>query len=226
MQNARSKNEEGFSLLELLIGMTITLILLAVVSSLVSRATSVNSREERKGDALVSAQAALNVMSREIGNSGFGIFTDAVSQTPNNGLVLPDSNANRIHFRSNFENVGDYVHAADDSVVNTIEPGEDVTYYFDNATQSIVRYDPNPKVGAPTTSVIVNRISNVTFQYYNYTTSSSTVTETSTPTSATGRVRITVQVTLDPIVGQPDNQVVTFSSDITLRNSSYMLRQY
>ena len=51
--------------------MAITLILLAVISSAIARATSVNARETRKADALVSAQAALSVMSREIGNSGF-----------------------------------------------------------------------------------------------------------------------------------------------------------
>ncbi|MEO8041024.1 MAG: prepilin-type N-terminal cleavage/methylation domain-containing protein [Acidobacteriota bacterium] len=224
MQILRSKNE-GFSLIELMIGMTVTLILLGVISSIVFRSTSVRARESRKADALVSAQAALNVMTREIANSGFGLFTDSVSQIPSNGLIIADSNTNRIRLRSNFENVGDYSPPTNGTVINTNDPGEDITYFFDNATKSIVRYDAYGPDG-PETSVVVNKISNVTFSYFNYTSSSSTVTETSTPTSATGRVRLTVVVELDPVVGQPDNQVVTFTSDVTLRNSNYMLRQY
>lgn len=221
------KNSKGFSLLELLIAMTITLVLLAVISTAVSRATSVNARETRKADALVSAQAALSVMTREIGNSGFGVYIDSTTQTPSNGIVIADSNANKIRIRSNFQNVGDYSESGTGTVTGIMSPGEDITYYFDSVTKSIVRYDPNVPTGTPTTSVVVNKISNVTFDYFNYTSSSSTVTETPTaPTTATGRVRITVTVTLDPVVGQPDNQSVTFSSDVTLRNSSYMLRQY
>lgn len=224
MKNSASTNA-GFSLIELLIGMTVTLLLLGVISSIVFRSTSVRARESRKADALVSAQAALNVLTREIANSGFGIAIDTTTNTPSNGIVIADSNANRIRIRSNFDNVGGYSPPSNSTVINTNGPGEDITYFFDAATQSIVRYDPNAE-GGPETSVVVNRISNVTFQYFNYTSSSSTVTETSTPTSATGRVRLTVVVQLDPVAGQPDNQVVTFTSDVTLRNSNYMLRQY
>ncbi len=220
------KNNAGFSLLELVIGMTVTLILLAVLSSVLHRATGVNAREGRKADALVSAQAAMNVVSREIGNSGFGIYTDATTQTPSNGIVLADSSANQIRIRSNFDNVGDYSVPPGSTVLSTNQPGEDVTYFFEPATRSIVRYDRNPPTGTDATSVVVNQISSVRFQYFNYTTSSSTVTETATPTSATGRVRITVEVELDPVVGQARNETVTFTSDVTLRNSNYMLRQY
>lgn len=226
MPNSALKNARGFTLIELLIGMTITLVLLAIASTVISRATSVNAREGRKAEALVSVQAALNVMSREIGNSGFGIFTDATTQTPSNGIVFSDSGAKQIHIRSNFDNVGDYALPPGSTVLETNQPGEDVTYYFDAETSSIVRFDPNAEAGMPKTSVVVNKVSDVTFQYFNYTSSSSTVTETTTPTSATSRVRITVMVKLDPVPGQPDNQTVSFTSDVTLRNSNYMLRQY
>jgi type II secretory pathway pseudopilin PulG len=226
MPGSKLQDARGFSLIELTIGMTITLVLLGVISSLMFRATAVNTRESRKADALVSAQAALNVMSREIGNSGFGLFMDNVSQTPSNGIVIADSGATRIRIRSNYDNVGDYSLPPGSTVLDINRPGEDVTYFFDAATSSIVRYDPNPPAGTPNTSAVVNRISNVTFRYFNYTTSTSTVVETPGPTTGTGRIRITIQVTLDPVAGQPDNQVVTFTSDVTLRNSNYMLRQY
>ncbi len=209
-----------------MIGMTITLMLLGVMSSVVFRATGVNQRETRKADALVSAQAALNLMSREIGNAGFGIYMDAITQTPSNGIVIADSNSQQIRVRSNFDNVGDYSLPVGSTVLATNESGEDVTFFFDPSTRSIVRYDFNAPSGTPASSVVVNRISNVTFQYFNYTSSSSTVTPSATPTSATGRVRITVLVELEPVPGQAINEVVSFSSDVTLRNSNYMLRQY
>lgn len=105
----------------------------------------------------------------------------------------------------------------------TEDEGEEVTYFFDSTNQSIVRYAPND----PTeTSVIVNRISDVTFSYFDYTGSSSTATERTTPTNDTGRVRITVTVKLEEVSGQPTNQTVTYTSDVTIRNSDYMLNQY
>lgn len=204
MKLSENKKEAGFSLLELIIAMTITLVLLGLVSGLLSRALGTRRRESRKADALTSAQAALNVMSREIGNSGYGLTT--------NGIVTADSNSQILHFRSNVEN--------DNGITNSA--GEDLAYYFDLETQSIVRYDPNDN---PQTAVIVNRISDVTFRYFDYT-DSSTPIERTTPTNDTGRVRINITIQLEPVQGQPDNQVVSFISDVTLRNSEYMLRQY
>jgi prepilin-type N-terminal cleavage/methylation domain-containing protein len=221
------RNQKGFSLVEMTVAMTITLILMALVATLFSRALGTRARESRRTDALTSAQAALDVMSREIGNSGYGIHyvNAANAKVAANGLVLADSGQNKIHLRANVEN-SDYC---------TASPGEDVTYYFDSTTSSIVRYDANGipnaspcQFGTAVTSVVVNRISNVTFTYFDYTGSSSTpspASGSSTPTLDTGRVRINVTVTLDPVPGQPSG-TVTLTSDVTLRNSNYMLNQY
>jgi prepilin-type N-terminal cleavage/methylation domain-containing protein len=220
MKRLKKKSSAGFSLIELLISMTLILILLGVVSNLLGKSLSIRSRESRKADALASAQAALNVLSREIGNAGFGISTAADSKEPNNGIVTADSSATRVHFRSNIENVGT---TANPNVLETNLAGEDITYFYDATTQSIVRYDPHD---SPTTSVIVNKISNVTFTYWDYTGSNSTGTSSSTPSDNTGRVQITVAVTLDPVYGQPNPASISFTSDVTLRNSKYMLNQY
>lgn len=210
VKTGKSQTYEGFSLVELIIAMTVMLVALGLVSTLFSGAISTRKRESQRTDALTSAQAALNVMSREIANSGYGI---AINGLKNNGIVTADSTKKMLHFRANIFN----------SDLSTDSPGEDLTYFYDSATQSIVRYDPND---SPQTSVIVNRISDVTYTYFNYSGSSSTPTQTSVPTIDTGRVRITVSVTMDPVQGQPDGQFVTFTSDVTLRNSDYMLNQY
>ncbi len=205
MKQKKDCKSEGFSIVELIISMTVTLVLLGVVSTLFAGAINSRKRESRRTDALSSAQAALNVMSREIANAGFGLNY--------NGLVPADSDADQLHFRSNVTNIN--------SDTNSV--GEDLTYFFDNTTKSIVRFD---RYDTPQTSVIVNRISNVNFQYFSYTGSSSTATETTVPSKDTGRITITVTVTLEKVQGQPDGQFVTLKSDITLRNSEYMLNQY
>lgn len=204
MKNTDTR-QSGFSLLELMIAMTITLVLLALVTTLFSGSMSIRERESAKTDALTSAQAALNVMSREIGNAGFGLNS--------NGIVSADSNANQLHFRSNWDN-GDLV---------TDASGEDITFYFDPTTESIVRFDAH---AGTTTSAVVNGISNVTFQYFDYSGSTSTPTLVAVPGVDTGRVRITVTVNLEDVQGQPTGQSVEYTSDVTLRNSEFMRNQY
>ena len=110
--------------------------------------------------------------------------------------------------------------------------GEDVTYFFDADTRSIVRYDPHgletsPGVFEGKTSVVVNRISNVTFKYFDYEGGTSEATgPLTTPNETTARVRIEVDVELDQVYGQRNTEHVTFASDVTFRNNNYMLSQY
>lgn len=197
------ESEQGFSLIELIISMAISVLMLGVAAAVFSGALSSRSREASKTDAITSTQAALNVMTREIGNSGFGLTT--------NGIVIADSTNRRLHFRANIYN--------DDAA--TTSPGEDVTFFFDDATGSVVHYDSNTNA----TSGVVNRISDVQFGYYDYVGGVQTG-PTSVPTANTGRVEITLTVYLLDVQGQPSNQTVTVRSDVTLRNSPYMRSQY
>jgi hypothetical protein len=75
--------------------------------------------------------------------------------------------------------------------------------------------------------VIVNKISNITFSYFDYQDDGTVTAEpgNAAPTSQTGRVRLTVEVQLEPVQNEP-NETVRFTSEINLRNSGYMLRQY
>ena len=227
MKRTVSTGSSGFSLVELMIAMTVMLLALGIVSSLLAQAMSVRSRESRTADALATAQAALGVMSREIGNSGFGLYESEQSPVALNGIVEDDSDATRIRIQSNLEHSGG-VHTSPGPTTLTInEPGEDVTYFFDADTKSIVRYDANALgAGVGQTSVVVNKISSVEFKYYDYSGPNSDPVEVTTPTENTGRIKITVTVELDKVVGQPDGQAVTFASEVTLRNNRYMLQQY
>lgn len=203
-----SNGMEGFSLIELILSLVLTLIILGIAVATFSSALSTRQRESSNTDAITSVQAALNIMSREIGNSGYGLN--------NNGIVLTDSTNKRLRFRNNTTNTG--------GNNTTSDPGEDVTFYFDSASQSVVRYDANVGVSG-TTSGIINRVSDVEFLYHNYATDG-TFTSTTTPTADTGRISITLTVTLVEVIGQPTGRTVTVTSDVTLRNSTYVLSQY
>lgn len=219
MKMIRKKQEQGFTLLELLIAMTVTIVLMSVVALLMGRVFGVRSRESSRTDALTSAQAALNVMSREIANAGFGLSSDEFDTVHFNGIILADSSSTKLRVRSNYINTSENGGHA----TTTEDVGEDITYYFDSTAQSIVRHDPAQN---PSTTYLVNRISSVTFSYYNYSGSSSTPTVTDYPTAETSRVKITVTVQLEAVQGQPTGQTVTLNSEVTLRNSDYMMRQY
>lgn len=198
-----AEGSAGFSLVELLVSMLITLIILGVAVVTFSTTLGRREREASRTDALTSAQAALNIMSREIGNAGYGLTT--------NGLVLADCSDKRLHFRANTLNAG--------NSMATNSQGEDVTFYYDDASQSVVRYD-----AITGTSGVINRVSDVDFLYYNYTAGSAPAVGAAALN--TGRVNITLKVILADVRGQPANQTLTISSDVTLRNSPYMLGQY
>lgn len=204
------RSAAGFSIIELLLAMTIMIVVLGLAASLFSKSFSTRKRESSRTDALTSAQAALNVISREIANSGYGLTT--------NGIVLSDSNNLKLHFLSNIGN----------SNMATTDGGEDITYFYDAGSESIMRYDANGKgVNSPETSIIINRISSVEFQYFDYSGSSSaTPAPAAAPSANTARIRVIVRVLLDNVTGQTANQSVVLSSDVTLRNSNYMLLQY
>jgi len=207
-KNQNWHSHEGVTLVELLTALVITLVIMGSAVAIFSSALSTRSRESSKTDAITSAQAALSVMSREIGNAGYGLEHNGIGWYSGTTWYT-DSTTQFLRFRANVNN--------NDNL--TDDPGEDVTYYFDAASESVLRYDRNTGV----TSGIINRISNVTFGYQNYVNSG---TPPSGPSDTTGKVTITLTVNLENVIGQPTNQSVTLRSDVTLRNSPYMLSKY
>ena len=204
MKSSTQENkQQGFSLVELLLSLAISLIIMGAAVSIFSGALSVRERESGRTDAITSAQAALSVMSREIGNAGFGLS--------NNGLVLDDCDGKTLHFRANVFNGNN----------TTTDHGEDITYLFDTTSQSVVRHDSNSGI----TSGIINRVSDVDFIYHQYESNGNSASA-SVPTANTGRVTIILSVILPDVQGQPTGRVEQVRSDVTLRNAPYMLGQY
>jgi type II secretory pathway pseudopilin PulG len=205
--------EVGFTLVELIVSMVLTLIILGVAVTVFSGALKGRDYQSARTDAIVSAQAAINIISRDVGNGGYGLL--------NNGIVLGDSTSERLHFRTNVEN-SNYV---------TTDSNEDITFFCDDCDASggsVVRYDAS---GAGTTSGIINKVSRIRFQYWDYNEITHALTGPfDVPTLNTGRISITLTVIINNTSGAPsgagDAANVTVTSDVTLRNSPYMLNRY
>ena len=224
MSSLNKNGDAGFSLLELLIAMVVTMALMTAASSLLASALRIRSRENQKSDALSDTQRALNIMSREISNTGFNLT--------NNGIVAADSGVNKIRIRSNLNR-----YEVDDASVSqasrdgVVDKAEDVTYFLNEAalTKYLVRHDP---FGNGST-VLANRIDSMNIHYFDqkvtYTAppGGSDISNVSAaevaPTSAK-YVVIAISVTLDA-VGEPGSDgyqppySVLLCSDIVLRNT-------
>ena len=210
--------DAGFSLIELMMAMTVTLTVLGLTSGLLASAFNVRARENQKTDALADAQRALNIMTREIANTGFGLA--------NNGIVAADSNESAIRVRAN-------LNAFDSqSTSNSIsDRNEDVKYslYSAGSDSYIVRLD----IGTQNqTTVLANRVDSLRIRYYqnkvNYTlsgncditTASSEVTQKSDAKYLI--ISVCVELTARGTPGSPGYQPasrVQLVSDVYLRNA-------
>lgn len=221
MSSLHKNTNAGFSLLELLIAMVITMALMTAASTLLAQALRVRSRENQKSDALADAQRALNIMSREIANTGFNMT--------GNGIVAADSGANSIRIRSNLNRYDTSAGATNrDSI---IDENEDVKFFINeaDATKYLARYDPHGNGK----TVLANRIDGMTIHYFaqkvTYTAPAAGMDITApsaaevTPANAKYIV-IAISVTLDAVgtQGSPGYQPpysVLLCSDVTLRNA-------
>ena len=210
--------DHGFSLVELLLAMTIALTLLGLTTGLLASSFNVRARENQKTDALADTQRALNIMTREIANAGFGLA--------NNGIVASDSNDTAIRVRANLNAFDGQTSS------NTIsDRNEDVKYslYSAGSDSYIVRLD----IGTQNqTTVLANRVDSLKIRYYpakiEYTsngncdisTASSEVTQKSDTRYIV--ISVCVELTARGAPGSPGYQPasrVQLVSDVYLRNA-------
>jgi type II secretory pathway pseudopilin PulG len=222
--NQKYESQKGFSLIELLIAMTVTIVIAAIASSLVAQSLRLRAREDVRSDAVADAQRALNIVSREVANSGFGLI--------DNGIVPGDTNSGSIRFRANLN-----AYTRDDSgnpvsgSTSVMDKDEDIKYtmYNDDAANRhyLVRYDAI--LGAVDqrngTTVLANRLDSFTLQYFDG--SGNLLDLAANPDSVISawKIRISVGVIL-PAEGQPNSpgyqpqSSISLVSDVVLRNSS------
>jgi prepilin-type N-terminal cleavage/methylation domain-containing protein len=241
MKMRRSNNQSGFSLIELILAMAITLTVLGLSSSLLAAGFHSRSREDRKSEGIADVQRALNIMTREISNSGLRL-PSGLGAVAANGIVTNDSDNQSVRIVSNLNGMPDSANGYfEDSDVDDTDEDLKFLMYIDNdrGQRYIVRYERN---GSKQTTVLANRIDSLVFRYYDekvtYSTTvdSAGVCDITDVVNASGAAKtevspatakfivIAVGVTL-PAVGtrgqegyQPESHV-QLTSDVVLRNS-------
>jgi type II secretory pathway pseudopilin PulG len=241
MQTRTANNQRGFSMIELVIAMGITLTVMGLASTLLASSFNIRSREDRKSDAIADVQRALNIMTREICNSGLKV-PSGLPSISTNGIVAGDSDSESIRIVSNLNGLPDPANGyVEDSDVDDADEDVKFLMYVDAALAQryIVRYERN---ATNQTTVLANRIDSLIFRYYDEKVTYDTTinaagqcditnvtnaagnTETEVSPGSAKFIVIAVGVTL-PAVGspatagyQPPSQV-QLTSDVVLRNS-------
>jgi prepilin-type N-terminal cleavage/methylation domain-containing protein len=204
-QRLRVNGAAGFSLIELLIAMTVALILMAAASTLLTSSLGTRTRENLRSDALSDAQRAVSMMSREIGNSGYGLI--------DNGIVANDSGQASIRIRANIDSALE----REDSPATplaTDDPDEDVAYVYQAANQAIVRFDRNTN----TNTVLARPVNAFRIRYLDG-------LDLDTTAASAVKIRLTVSITLPASNNQPASQM-QLTSDVALRNAPAVLGRY
>lgn len=218
MKSERIHNlQPGFSILELLFALTLTLTATGISVSIIASSFHLRGRENKRTEALADMRRALNGMTREIANAGFSLS--------NNGIVNSDSSETTIRLRSN-------LNALDEETTSSMvaDENEDVLFkvHTENGQKYIIRSDLN--LGARST-VLANRVDALVFRYFSekvdYTESNCDISTTAaevTNKAAAKFIVITVCVML-PAQGtagssgyQPESRI-QLTSDVMLRNA-------
>src|SRR5580765_85511 len=106
MEIRRSRHEGGFSLVELILAMGITITIMGLATTLLASSFRSRSREDRKSDAVADVQRALNIMTREISNSGLKL-PGGLGAVSKNGVVTNDSDSESLRIVSNLNGMPD-----------------------------------------------------------------------------------------------------------------------
>jgi len=159
---SRHSNEAGFSLIELTIAMGVTLVLVGISAAMLSGSFNIRSRENRRTEALAAAQHALNMISRDVANAGFGLRK--------NGIVNQDSDASSMRIRANLNGFAGVAGSA-----TLADPDEDVEYFLHKSDPDpnavcggsvrcdLMRYDVNTQQSR----LLVSNVDDFEFYYFN-----------------------------------------------------------
>ena len=214
-----ARGEAGFSLVELLIAIAVTLLIMTVASTLLAQSFGIRLREDNRSDALADVQRALNIMSRELANSGMALpspltyvppGTTTPVAVPANGLLPTYCDSDDLSFVANLDAV-----TTGDNTVDGAEEQVHYSFYTSGGDSFLVRQNLKDGSGA----VLANRIDAVQFQY-----GTAAGVWGNAASADTVAVRILVSVTLEAVgtEGAPGYQpewATQLSSEVVLRNA-------
>jgi Tfp pilus assembly protein PilW len=202
--------EAGFSLAELMVAMGITLFIMAIASSLLSQSFNIRSRESTRTTAIADAQTALNLITREVSHSGYGLKS--------NGIYTAQSDDDSLTVLADYDQD------------NAWDADEIISYQLSGG--SLVRFANSAAGGATTGTVLAESVDTFRVRYFaerrDYATATCDLDDASVAaetTPAKAQYVVFVLCATLPAVGSPGTagyqpasryQLV---SDTTLRNS-------
>jgi Tfp pilus assembly protein PilW len=221
------KQEAGFSIMELLVAMTVMIFITGAATALLVSAFNVRGREDQRSEGTADARRALNIISREVASAGYQLPQGLTYSAPGgnkfvpaNGLIAEDCDATAITFVTNTDAQGDFNPpggvSADPPSYAISGADEAVKFQFvqDGDNNFLVRKD----LLTGDSLVLANRIDGVQFDFLD---SSGAVAATIGEATS---INIRVWVTLTP-KGQPGSpgyqapSQVTLASRVALRNA-------
>jgi Tfp pilus assembly protein PilW len=218
----RTNKESGFSILELLVAMTVMIFITGTATALLTSAFNVRAREDQRSEGTSDARRALNIISREVANAGYQLPKNLTYSAPGgtkpvppNGLIPEDCNAQAITFVTNLNAQGDFqTGGAGDNQIALADEAVKFQFVQDGTSSFLVRRD----LLTGESLVLANRIDGVQFNFLDA--AGNVVADIAN----TARINIRMRVTLNQ-VGRPGSSgyqapsQVTLSSDVTLRNT-------
>jgi len=153
--------QAGFSLIELMIAMAVTLALMTMASKVLMECFNIRSRQDTRTATLADVQRALNIISREVSSAGYGLTTNGIVGCSGTAATTCDSDDGSIRVRSNLNRFD-----TDPADADTSDDNEDVKYFLNDSanTRYLVRYNANT-TGTKAT-VLANRIDALQFYYF------------------------------------------------------------
>jgi prepilin-type N-terminal cleavage/methylation domain-containing protein len=174
-EKSAREGQSGFSLIEMIIAMTITIMITAVAGSMLAQSMNIRTRNSQRVEALADAQRALNIMSREIADAGFNlsdngiVAEDSVTDANGNSTIRIRSNLNKYNTATNPFDPGASVSSTAQNGIGTVgeDQGEDVKYFVYPAddTTLLARYDAHRTAGGSST-VLANRLDSLHIHYF------------------------------------------------------------
>jgi type II secretory pathway pseudopilin PulG len=223
------KKEAGFSIMELLVAMTVMIFITGAATTLLVAAFNVRGREDQRSEGTADARRALNIISREVASAGYQLPRGLTYAAPGgnqfvpaNGLIPEDCNATSITFVTNTNAQGDFnpdlndaiPDASPDSQIAGADEAIKFQFVQDGGSNFLVRKD----LVTGDSLVLANRIDGVQFDYID-----SNGNVAATIGQATS-INIRLWVTLNPMgqagsAGYQAPSQVTLSSRVSLRNA-------
>jgi type IV pilus assembly protein PilW len=178
-------------LIELMISILIFGIIMTVLFSVFSTSNRLYQNIQERADLQMNSRIAMEVLTQEIRSAGSDPSGSGLG-----GIMIADTDTIRVQSDLN-----------GDGAIQTAEPSEDVLYYYDPATESLLR---DPGTGP---QVLIEDVTNLTFIYFNA--SNAPITTVPLIPDSINQVR---SISINLITESTNGGQVNYATRVALRN--------